>query len=139
LEADGARSFTTVRQRGKRKLMKRLLSRLLLLSVFVALPAQAGDVIKLAPGGSAIFSLQENATTGYSWRVDQAASRDLDILAISDGGRGGGRRRMVGSPSVRHWKIRALKPGHAEIVFAYQRPWEPAPVKTRSVEVEVAP
>jgi inhibitor of cysteine peptidase len=46
---------------------------------------------------------------------------------------------MVGSPSVRHWKIRALKPGRAEIVFAYQRPWEPAPVKTRSVEVEVAP
>ena len=40
--------------------MKRLLSRLLLLSVFIALPAQAGDVIKLAPGGSAIFSLQEN-------------------------------------------------------------------------------
>ncbi|MBG0793664.1 protease inhibitor I42 family protein [Methylocystis sp. H62] len=119
--------------------MKRLLSRLLLLSVFVALPAQAGDVIKLAPGGSAIFSLQENATTGYSWRIDQGASRDLDILAISDGGRGGGRRRMVGSPSVRHWKIRALKPGRAEIVFAYQRPWEPAPVKTRSVEVEVAP
>jgi inhibitor of cysteine peptidase len=139
LEVDGARSFTTVRQRGKGKLMKRLLSRLLLLSVFIALPAQAGDVIKLAPGGSAIFSLQENATTGYSWRINQGASRDLDILAISDGGRGGGRRRMVGSPSVRHWKIRALKPGHAEIVFAYQRPWEPAPVKTRSVEVEVAP
>jgi inhibitor of cysteine peptidase len=139
LEADGARSFTTVRQPGKGKLMKRLLSRLLLLSVFVALPAQAGDVIKLAPGDSAIFSLQENATTGYSWRIDQAASRDLDILSISDGGRGGGRRRMVGSPSVRHWKIRAFKPGRAEIVFAYQRPWEPAPVKTRSVEVEVAP
>ncbi|AZG76516.1 protease inhibitor I42 family protein [Methylocystis rosea] len=118
--------------------MKRLLSRLLLLSVFVAFSAQAGDVIRLAPGGSAIFSLQENMTTGYSWRIDPA-SRDLDILSISEGGRSGGRRRMVGSPSVRHWKIRALKPGHAEIVFAYQRPWEPAPVKTRSVEVEVAP
>lgn len=119
--------------------MKRLLSRLLLLSVFVAFSAQAGDVIRLAPGGSANFSLQENMTTGYSWRIDHAASRDLDILSISDGGRSGGRQRMVGSPSVRHWKIRALKPGHAEIVFAYQRPWEPAPVKTRSVEVEVAP
>ena len=119
--------------------MKRLLSRLLLLSVFIAFPAQADGVIKLAPGGSAIFTLQENVTTGYSWRIDQAASRDLNILSISDGGRSGGRRRMVGSPSLRHWKIRALKPGRAEIVFAYQRPWEPAPVQTRSVEVEVAP
>jgi inhibitor of cysteine peptidase len=119
--------------------MKRLLSRLLLLGVFVALPAQADDVIRLAPGRSAIFTLQENVTTGYSWRIDQAASRNLGILSISDGGRGGGRRRMVGSPSVRHWKIRALQPGQAEIVFVYQRPWEPAPVQTHSVEVEVAP
>lgn len=119
--------------------MKRLLSLLPLFSLFVALPALAGDVIKLAPGRSAIFSLQENVTTGYSWRIDQDASRNLGILSISDGGRGGGRRRMVGSPSVRHWNIRALKPGQAEIVFAYQRPWEPAPVQTRSVEVEVAP
>jgi len=119
--------------------MKRLLSRLLLLTGFIAFPAQADDVIKLAPGGSAIFTLQENVTTGYSWRIDQAASRDLDILSISDGGRSGGRRRMVGSPSMRHWKIRALKPGRAEIVFTYQRPWESAPVQTRSVEVEVAP
>lgn len=119
--------------------MKRLPSRLLLLSLFLAPPAQAGDVMKLARGGSANFSLQENVTTGYSWRIDQDASRNLDILSISDGGRSGGRRRMVGSPSVRHWNIRALKPGQAEIVFAYQRPWEPAPVQTRSVEVEVAP
>jgi inhibitor of cysteine peptidase len=139
VEADGACRVATDRQCGKGKLMKRLLSRLLAFSLFIALPAQAGDVIKLAPGGSAIFSLQENVTTGYSWRIDQAASRDLDILVISDGGRSGGRRRMVGNPSVRHWKIRALKPGRAEIIFAYQRPWEPAPVKTHSVEVEVAP
>ncbi|MGD9539587.1 protease inhibitor I42 family protein [Methylocystis sp.] len=119
--------------------MKRLLPRLLLLSLFLAPPAQAGDVIRLAPGRSAIFSLQENVTTGYSWRIDQAASRNLGILSISDGGRSAGRRRMVGSPSVRHWNIRALKVGRAEIVFVYQRPWEPAPVQTRNVEVEVAP
>jgi inhibitor of cysteine peptidase len=119
--------------------MMRLLPRLLLLTLFVAPPAQAGDVIKLAPGRSAVFSLQENMTTGYSWRIDQSASRNLGILSISDSGRSGRRRRMVGSPSVRHWNIRALKPGQAEIVFVYQRPWEPAPVQTRSVEVDVAP
>ncbi|MGJ0395635.1 MAG: protease inhibitor I42 family protein [Methylocystis sp.] len=119
--------------------MKRLTPRLLLFSLLFALPAQAGDVIRLAPGRIATFSLQENMTTGYSWRIDQGASRNLGILSISDGGRNGRRRRMVGSPSVRHWNIRALKPGQAEIVFVYQRPWEPAPVQTRSVEVDVAP
>lgn len=119
--------------------MKRLLPRLLLLSLFLAPPAQAGDVIRLAPGGSAIFSLQENVTTGYSWRIDQGASRNLGILSISDGGHSCVRRGMVGSPSMRHWNIRALKSGEAKIVFVYQRPWEPAPVQTRSVKVEVAP
>lgn len=118
--------------------MKRLLSVLLLFGLIIGLPAHAGDVKRLAPGRSTIFTLQENATTGYSWRIDRNASRNLGILSISDGGRSGGRRRMVGSPSLRHWKIRALKPGRAEVVFVYQRPWEPAPVKSRSIEVEVA-
>jgi inhibitor of cysteine peptidase len=118
--------------------MKRLLSRLLLFSIFIALPAQAGEAIKLTLGASTIFSLQENVTTGYSWRIDQAASQNLGILSISDGGQSKGRRGMMGSPGVRRWKILALKPGQAEIVFVYQRPWEPAPVQTRSVEVEVA-
>ena len=117
--------------------MKRLTPRLLLFSLLLALPAQAGDVIRLASGGSANFSLQENVTTGYSWRIDQAASQNLGILSISDGGQSRGRRGMMGSPGVRRWKIQALAPGHAEIVFVYQRPWEPAPVQTRSVEVEV--
>ncbi|TLG72810.1 protease inhibitor I42 family protein [Methylocystis sp. B8] len=119
--------------------MKRLLSRLLLLSLFISPSAQAGDVIKLTQGASTQFSLQENVTTGYSWRIDQNASRNLEILSISDGGRSSGQRRMVGSPSIRHWKIQALKPGRAEIIFVYQRPWEPAPVQTRSVDVEVTP
>jgi inhibitor of cysteine peptidase len=119
--------------------MNRLRALLILLGFLFAFPTQADDVIRLSPGRSATFTLQENATTGYSWRIDQGASQGLDILAISDAGRSGASRRMVGSPSQRHWKIRALKPGHAEIVFAYQRPWEPAPVQTRSVEVEVAP
>lgn len=119
--------------------MNRLRPLLIFLCISLALPALADDVIRIARGHSAIFSLQENVTTGYSWRIDEGASENLDIVAISDGGRSGARRRMVGSPSMRHWKIRALKPGHAEIVFVYQRPWEPAPVQQRRVEVEVAP
>lgn len=119
--------------------MNRLLSLATLFSLLFAPLAQADDVIRLKVGGNAIFSLQENVTTGYSWRIDQEASEGLDNIVISDGGRGAARRKMVGSPSLRHWKITGLKPGHAEIVFAYQRPWEPAPVQTRRVEVEVAP
>lgn len=118
--------------------MNRLLS-IVTFGLLVATLAQADDAIRLKVGGNAIFSLQENVTTGYSWRIDREASEGLDLIAIADAGRSGQPSKMVGSPNVRHWKITGLKPGHAEIVFAYQRPWEPAPVQTRRVEVEVTP
>lgn len=107
--------------------------------LLLTFPVQSQEVIRLSPGHSASFSLQENVSTGYSWRIDQDASERLDILAISDAGRSGASGRMVGSPSVRRWTIRALKPGRAEIVLAYQRPWELAPVETRRVGVVVSP
>ncbi|MEF3365574.1 protease inhibitor I42 family protein [Methylocystis sp. 9N] len=119
--------------------MNRLLSLATLFGLLVATLAQADERIRLKVGASALFSLQENITTGYSWRTDSEASEGLDLIAIADAGRSGAPSKMVGSPSVRHWKITALKPGQAQIVFVYQRPWEPAPVQTRRVEVEVAP
>lgn len=65
-----------------------------------------------------------------------AASRGLDVVALADDGhRSGG--TMPGAPGMRLWSVRALKSGHAEIVFVYRRPWEPAPIDTRRVVVDV--
>ena len=59
-------------------------------------------------------------------------------MAVSDGGHKRG-AEMPGAPGEHVWIIKGVAPGAATIAFAYQRPWEPAPVETRRVEVVVAP
>ncbi len=97
----------------------------------------AADDLILRPGASALFTLAENPSTGYSWRVDAGASSGLDILAISDGGHAAGASKP-GAPGTHRWTIRALKDGTATVVFAYQRPWEPAAVETTRLTVKIA-
>jgi inhibitor of cysteine peptidase len=83
------------------------------------------------------LTFAENPTTGYTWAIDPAASKGLDVVAVDDQGyRGGG--TMPGAPGKRLWNLRALTPGHADIAFVYRRPWEPAPIETRRIAVDVA-
>jgi inhibitor of cysteine peptidase len=98
--------------------------------------AQAQQVIRLAPGQARSVTFSENPSTGYLWAIDPAASRGLDIVAVTDHGhRPGG--TMPGAPGERIWTVRALTPGRADIVFVCRRSWESAPAETRRVMVEV--
>lgn len=99
--------------------------------------ARADKAIRLAPGGSRAIELPENPSTGYTWRIDRDASEGLDRVAIRDDGHKRG-ANMPGAPGTHRWTIRAVKPGRATIRFDYQRPWEPAPVDTRSVAIDVS-
>lgn len=98
--------------------------------------AHAAEVLRLAPGASAPVELTENPSTGYSWRIDADASAGLEHVAIVDGGHRRG-ANMPGAPGTHRWTVRGVSPGETTIVFAYQRPWEPAPVETRQVTIEV--
>jgi inhibitor of cysteine peptidase len=98
--------------------------------------AVAAEALKLSPGASVPIELTENPSTGYSWRIDAVASVGLDHVVIADGGHRRG-ATMPGAPGVHRWTVRAASPGATTIVFAYQRPWEPAPVETRQVSILV--
>jgi len=100
------------------------------------LSAQADEIMRLAPGRSGRIELKENPSTGYRWRLDRTASDGLEILSFSDDGHMRG-ENMPGAPGTHRWTVKALSPGDAEIQFVYQRSWEPAPLKTLRVEVEV--
>jgi inhibitor of cysteine peptidase len=115
-----------------------MLRRAIFIGLLLASPALAAETLRLSPGASTTLRLKENPSTGYSWRLDTAASEGLDRVTISDAGhkRGAG---MPGAPGEHVWIIKGAAPGAATIAFAYQRPWEPAPVETRRVEVVVAP
>jgi inhibitor of cysteine peptidase len=115
---------------------KRLCQIFLATMILAPASAQAADRVRIAIGHVEKIFMKENPSTGYTWKIDDAASEGLDILAIADNGhvRGG---HAPGSPGTRHWSLRARRAGHARIVFIYQRPWEPQPVETRSIDVEV--
>lgn len=96
----------------------------------------AAETLRLTPGASARFELKENPSTGYSWRIDSEGSAGLDHVEIIDGGHRRG-VAMPGAPGTHVWTIRAVSPGRADLAFEYQRPWEPAPVETRRLGVEI--
>ncbi|QGM98818.1 protease inhibitor I42 family protein [Methylocystis parvus] len=100
--------------------------------------AAAAETLRLAPGERARFTLKENPSTGYVWRIDAAASAGLDRVAIADAGHKRG-ASMPGAPGEHRWIICGAHAGRAVIAFAHQRPWEPAPAETRRLEVLVAP
>lgn len=114
-----------------------MLRNLSLVALLLAAPSVAAGTLRLRPGATTTLRLPENPSTGYSWRLDAAASSGLDHVALVDGGHRRG-QNMPGAPGLRLWTIRALSPGTATLRFVYQRPWEPGPVETRSVDVEVA-
>jgi|APFre7841882630_1041343.scaffolds.fasta_scaffold98316_2 inhibitor of cysteine peptidase len=120
--------------------MRRIFSLLFVLALLSA-EARADDALKMKVGGRASIKLGENASTGYSWRIDPAQSSNLDILRIEDGGflRGGGNAPMPGAPGVHKWSVQALAPGQAMIDFVYQRPWENEPARAHRVNVQVKP
>ena len=80
----------------------------------------------------------ENPSTGYSWAIDPAASRNLDVLAITDLGFRSGGEALAGAPGKHSWRIGGVSPGQAEIAFVNRRPWEKTLVQTERVTVDVA-
>jgi len=118
-------------------MIKKGLCRIFLaLIILAAVSAEAADRVRIAIGHVEKILLRENPSTGYTWKVDDAASEGLDILTVTDNGhtRNG---HAPGSPGVRQWSLRARRAGHARIVFVHQRPWEPQPIETRSIDVEI--
>ena len=121
---------------------KRTLISLLAGMLAICGAAQAADqTLHLRRGDQASIELQENASTGYRWEIDRAASANLSILRIGDrgvsSGAAPGSKPLVGAPGLHRWSIEAVAAGHARIMFAYRRPWEARPVRRHEVSVEI--
>lgn len=96
----------------------------------------AAEEITLARGGDRTIVLPENPSTGYTWKIDEEGSDNLSLLAIVDHGHSRG-ADMPGAPGRRRWSLRARESGRAILQLVYQRPWEPAPVETRRIEIVI--
>jgi inhibitor of cysteine peptidase len=99
--------------------------------------ADSGEAVELTVGGELVVDLEENVTTGYSWRVDvtpgflQVTANEQKVAAAT-GAVGAAGRHIV------TWK--ATRAGTGEVVLTYLRPWEqgvpPAKKFTASVTVK---
>jgi inhibitor of cysteine peptidase len=111
----------------------------------LAVPALAESIsIKLAPGKTAEFTLKENPTTGYVWRLDQQKSQNAGVVRLNDlgfspPGQKPGAAPIVGAPGVHKWSVTALASGQAKLVLVLDRPWEKGqpPAQTQEVDASV--
>jgi predicted secreted protein len=100
-----------------------------------------GDVVSLKKGQTLKLSLEENASTGYSW--EYKSMFDTNVLEetgswvqypkVPEG--------LTGAPGKRYWTYRALNAGNTTIDLWYIQPWlaEPVPEKTFTLGVNVGP
>jgi len=82
-----------------------------------ALPA---ELVAQAPKGQSVrFSLEENATTGYSWEMEHNAS-ECDVTMVRKAADNG----LVGTPGQVMVEVKSKVQTPARVEFRYRRPWE---------------
>lgn len=104
----------------------------------VDLDAKHECPVRLQLGQSLTLSLPSNPTTGYRWRVDNAAAEVLRALSpeVYSQPEAAG---LVGSAGVSTWRFQAKAVGAAQLILVYQQPWAPEvrPVQTFDCAISV--
>ena len=97
-------------------------------------PMSGGEVeVKL--GDSFEVRLPENPTTGYRWRLNPSGGPAVEVQEDSFEHSGG----PYGAGGIRHWRLRAVAEGTAELTMDYRRGWEQWPAETFKITIRVRP
>ena len=77
------------------------------------------ELVAQAPEGQSVrFSLEENATTGYSWEMEHNAS-ECDVTMVRKPADNG----LVGAPGQVMVEVKSKVQTPARVEFRYRRPW----------------
>lgn len=98
-----------------------------------ATQAQNGAAVTLAKGETLTVKLAGNPTTGYQWTVAQNDANFLqpqDPIYEPDSS-------AIGSGGTYFFRFTALNPGSASLRMTYRRSWEPAPIETFTLAVNI--
>lgn len=95
--------------------------------------AQNGQTVSIAKGETLTVKLAGNPTTGYQWTV---AQNDADFLQPQDPIYEPD-SSAIGSGGTYFFRFTALKPGTASLRMTYRRSWEPAPIETFTLAVDI--
>ena len=95
------------------------------------------QVLRVMSGDRYYMTLEENMTTGYSWRFE-CDSDDVEVLIDHEGPaetRSSDGEVLCGAPGKANVRIRIFRgfDGPATVRFFYQRPWEKEPIKSFNI------
>ncbi|ENB9666957.1 protease inhibitor I42 family protein [Pseudomonas putida] len=104
----------------------------------VDLDAESECPKRLQVGQILTLTLPSNPSTGYRWRVQDAASSVLHSVG-SEVYSAPEEEGVVGSAGVSTWRFQASNSGDAQLVLTYQQPWaaDVAPVQTFDCKIIV--
>lgn len=98
-----------------------------------------GQSVELSAGQELILTLEANATTGYSWAVDQ-----IDASILAQQGEPGYAvnnpdPQVIGGGGRAIFRFQAVAPGQSELRLIYHRSWEQgtAPARTFTATIVV--
>lgn len=85
--------------------------------------ADAGSVIQVSPGDTVAVTLDQTASTGYLWSVDEPhVKSNASILELRDDEVRGS--ALVGGKGSAEWIFEATEPGTTQLQFKLWREWE---------------
>lgn len=96
--------------------------------------ADNGGERSLRVGEQFEVALPENPTTGYRWELHTPVSPALELVGDSFAPPTSG---LIGAGGLHSWRFEALKEGLAVLTIDNRRSWEPAPVGTFKVTIDV--
>jgi inhibitor of cysteine peptidase len=107
-----------------------------------------GETYTLRVGEKISVALPQNASTGYTWQLDDSYKSVLEMPAGPTNQKYQigtntdapvNTNYAVGAPSLMTWTFVARKAGETQLKYAYSRSWEKdeAPVQTFSVTIQV--
>ncbi len=101
--------------------------------------AQSGQTLELSVGQELTVTLDANATTGYSWTVDQIDESVLSQQGDPEYVVNNPDPNLVGGGGRAIFRFQAASPGQSELRLIYHRQWEQgvAPVQTFTATVVV--
>ena len=98
--------------------------------------ADSGSTVEVATGDLVTVCLQENPSTGYTWREEHSAGLELltdRFLEPSPSPSPG----VVGVPGTREFVFRAVTAGTQSMSAEYARPWEEEPADREAFSLTV--
>jgi len=97
--------------------------------------ADSGEEVLVEPGDRFDLRLESNATTGYSWVLDEASTGD--VVELADEAYIEPDTDALGAPGEQVFTFEAVEPGTTTLRLEYVRPFEDEPAPAEMVELVV--